>query len=136
VVILLTKIAHHEESFPFSIRCRKSKKNSNLFFYWTSLIIISLVLGIKDLSLAALMFPFGIAFFFYALLRPWGNAKYYGIMSIIILFTLFLGVGIGILTKWQLRINFLKDFGEYLELIVPIGIIVGIIGIFRFRKYD
>jgi hypothetical protein len=101
-----------------------------------ALIIISLVLGIDDLSLAALMFPFGIAFFFYALLRPWGNAKYYGIMSITILLTLLLGVGIGILTKWRLYNNLGKDFGEYIELIVPIGIIVGIIGIFRFREYD
>jgi hypothetical protein len=93
-------------------------------------------LGIDDLSLAALMFPFGIALFFYALLRPWGNAKYYGIMCILILLILLLGVGIGILTKWQLYNNLGKDFGEYIELIVPIGIIVGIIGIFRFRKYD
>ena len=101
-----------------------------------SLIIISLILGIEDSSLAALMFPFGIAFFFYALLRPWGNAKYYGIMSIILLLTLLLGVGIGILTKWQFYKNLGKDFGEYIELIVPIGVLVGIIGIFRFRKYD
>ena len=100
------------------------------------LIIISLVLGIEDMSLAAFMCPIGIAFFFYALLRPWGNAKYYGIMCIIILLTLFLGIGIGILTKWQLYNNLGKDFGEYIELIVPIGVIVGIIGIFRFRKYD
>jgi membrane protease YdiL (CAAX protease family) len=89
-------------------------------------------LGIEDMSLAAFMCPIGIAFFFYALLRPWGNAKYYGIMCIIILLTLFLGIGIGILTKWQLYNNLGKDFGEYIELIVPIGII----GIFRFRKYD
>jgi hypothetical protein len=106
------------------------------FVIGLSLIVISLVLGIEDLSLAALMFPFGIAFFFYALLRPWGNAKYYGVMCILILLTLFLGIGIGILTKWQLYNNLGKDFGEYIELIVPIGIIVGIIGIFRFRKYD
>ena len=112
------------------------RKTIIYFVIALSLIIISLVLGIEDLSLAALMFPFGIAFFFYALLRPWGNAKYYGIMCIIILLTLFLGVGIGILTKWQLYNNLGKDFGEYIELIVPIGIIVGIIGIFRFRKYD
>jgi hypothetical protein len=89
-----------------------------------------------DNGMAAIMFPFGIAFFFYALLRPWGIAKYYGIMCIIIILTLFLGIGIGILTKWQLNNIFGKDFGEYFELIVPIGVIVGIIGIFRFRKYD
>ena len=112
------------------------RKAAIYFVIALSLIIISLVLGIEDLSLAALMFPFGIAFFFYALLRPWGNAKYYGIMSIILLLTLLLGVGIGILTKWQFYKNLGKDFGEYIELIVPIGVLVGIIGIFRFRKYD
>jgi hypothetical protein len=101
-----------------------------------TLIIISLVFGFEKNDWAALVFPFGIAFFFYALLRPWGNAKYYGIMIIIILLTLFLGIGIGILTKWQFYNNFGKDFGEYIEVIVPIGVIVGIIGIFRFRKYD
>ena len=112
------------------------RKTIIYFVIGLSLIIISLVLGIEDMSLAAFMCPIGIAFFFYALLRPWGNAKYYGIMCIIILLTLFLGIGIGILTKWQLYNNLGKDFGEYIELIVPIGIIVGIIGIFRFRKYD
>jgi hypothetical protein len=103
------------------------------FIIALSLIIISLVLGVEN-GLAAFMFPFGIAFFFYALLRPWGNAKYYGIMCIIIILITLLGVGIGILTKWQLNLG--KDFGEYIELIVPIGVLVGIIGIFRFRKYD
>jgi len=100
------------------------------------LIIISLVFGFEKNDWTAFVFPFGIAFFFYALLRPWGNAKYYGIMCIIILLTLFLGIGIGILTKWQLYNNLGKDFGEYIEFIFPIGIIAGIIGIFRFRKYD
>ena len=112
------------------------RKTIIYFVIGLSLIIISLVLGIEDMSLAAFMCPIGIAFFFYALLRPWGNAKYYGIMCIIILLTLFLGIGIGILTKWQLYNNLGKDFGEYIELIVPIGVIVGIIGMFRFRKYD
>jgi hypothetical protein len=98
------------------------------------LIIISLVFGFEKNDWAAFVFPFGIAFFFYALLRPWGNAKYYGIMCIIIIVITLLGVGIGILTKWQLNLG--KDFGEYIELIVPIGVLVGIIGIFRFRKYD
>ena len=81
------------------------------------------------------MFPFGIAFFFYALLRPWGNAKYYGIMSIIMLLTLLLGVGIGILKKLQLY-NFEKAIGEPIVFVGIVGVIVGIIGIFRFRKYD
>jgi hypothetical protein len=66
-------------------------------------IIISLVFGIEKNYWAAVMFLFGIAFFFYALLRLWGNAKYYGIMVIIliVLVALYLSVGIGILTKMQ-----------------------------------
>ena len=104
------------------------------FVIGLALIIISLVLGLEDLSLAAFMFIFGIAFFFYALLRPWGNAKYYGIMCIIIiLITLLI---IGILTKIQLNNNLGKEIGEYMGFIVPIGVIVGIIGMFRFRKQD
>jgi hypothetical protein len=102
------------------------------------LIIISLVLGIDKNGWATFMFFFGIAFFFYAVLRLWGNAKYYGIMCIIIiiLLTLFLSVGIGILTKMQLNNNLDKDFGEYIVFVGIVGVIVGIIGIFRFRKYD
>jgi hypothetical protein len=98
-----------------------------------SLIIISLVLGITDTSLPALMFPCGIAFLFYALLRPWGNAKYYGIMCIIIiiLLTLFMVV---VLKK--LNNNLEKEIGEPIFFIGIIGVLAGIIGIFRFRKYD
>jgi hypothetical protein len=54
------------------------------------LIIISLVFGFEKNDWAAFVFPFGIAFFFYALLRPWGNAKYYGIMCIIFIILFFL----------------------------------------------
>ena len=84
------------------------------------------------------MFLFGIAFFFYALLRPWGNAKYYGIMCIIIiiLLTLFLTVGLDILTKIQVNNNWDKDFGEFIVFVGIAGVIVGIIGMFRFRKHD
>jgi hypothetical protein len=102
------------------------------------LIIISLVLGIeKDMGLGIFLFLFGIAFFFYALLRPWGKAKYYGIMCIIIIIiiALYVTVGIAILTKMQLN-NLEKEIGEYMAFIAPIGVIVGIIGIFRFRKSD
>jgi len=101
------------------------------------LIIISLVFGFEKNDWAAFVFLFGIAFFFYALLRPWGNAKYYGIMCIIIiiLVTLYLSVGIGILTKMQLN-NLEKAIGEPIVFVGIVGVIVGIIGIFRFRKYD
>jgi hypothetical protein len=102
------------------------------------LIIISLVFGIEKNGWAAIMFLFGTAFFFYALLRLWGNAKYYGIMCIIIiiLLTLFLSFGIGILTKVQLNYNLDKDFGESIVFVGIVGVIAGIIGVFRFRKYD
>ena len=109
------------------------------------LIIISLVLGLDDLSLAAFMCPIGIAFFFYALLRPWGNAKYYGIMSIIFIILFFLLINWTkiclvlenvISVKLQLDKNLSKSIGEDFAFIGPIGVIVGIIGIFRFRKYD
>jgi len=110
-------------------------KTLTYFVVALSLIIISLILGIeKDMGLGIFLFPLGIAYFFYALLRPWGNAKYYGIMCIILIVITLLGFGIGMLTKWKLNLG--KDFGEYIELIVPIGVIVGIIGIFRFREYD
>ncbi len=100
------------------------------------LIIISLALDIDKNGWATFMFFFGFAFFFYAVLRLWGNAKYYGIMCIIliILLTLFLTVGIGILTK--LNNNLEEEIGEPIVFIGIEGVIVGIIGIFRFRKYD
>jgi hypothetical protein len=113
------------------------RKTIIYFVIGVSLIIISLVLGIeKDMGLGIFMFLFGIAFFFYALLRPWGNAKYYGIMCIIIIIilALCLTVGSGILTKMQLKYNWDKDYGDGIGFVGFVGIIVGIIGIFRFRK--
>ena len=82
------------------------------------------------------MFVFGVPFFFYAALRLWGNAKYYGIMCIIIIIilTLCLTVGSGILTKMQLKYNWDKDYGDLIGFVGIAGVIVGIIGIFRFRK--
>jgi hypothetical protein len=102
------------------------------------LIIISLVLGVEKNGLMTFMFFFGIPFFFYALLRPWGNAKYYGIMCIIIIIilTLCLTVGSGFLSKMQLKYNWDKDYGDGIGFVGIEGIIVGIIGIFRFRKSD
>ena len=100
------------------------------------LIIISLVLGIEKNGLATFMFFLGVPFFFYAMLRPWGKAKYYGIMCIIIiiLLTLFLTVGLDILTKIQVNNNLNKANGEGIGFVGIEGVIVGIIGMFRFRK--
>jgi hypothetical protein len=71
------------------------------------LIIISLVFGVEKNGWTTFMFFVGIPFFSYALLRLWGNAKYYGIMCIIIIIilTLCLTVGSGILTKMQVKYN-------------------------------
>jgi hypothetical protein len=114
------------------------RKTIIYFVIALSLIIISLVLGIEKNGLTTFMFFVGIPFFFYAVLRPWGNAKYYGIMCIIIIIilTLCLTVGSGILTEMQLKYNWDKDFGDLIGFIGIEGVIVGIIGIFRFRKSD
>ena len=95
-------------------------------------------MGIDKSGLATFLFFVGIPFFFYAVLRLWGNAKYYGIMSIIIILilTLCLTVGSGILTKMQIKYNWDKDYGDTIGFVGIVGIIVGIIGLFRFRKSD
>jgi hypothetical protein len=100
-----------------------------------SLLIISMILGVEKNGWTTLMFLTGVTFFFYALLRLWANAKYYGIMCIIIIafFTLYITVGIDILTKMQVKKDLVKSIGEYLAFIGPIGLIVGIIGFFRFK---
>jgi len=95
-----------------------------------------MVIGIEKSGLATFMFLLGVPFFFYALLRPWGKAKCYGIMCIIIiiLLTLFLTVGLDILTKIQVNDNLNQANGEGIGFVGIEGVIVGIIGMFRFRK--
>jgi phosphate starvation-inducible membrane PsiE len=101
-----------------------------------SLIIISLVLGIENNGLATFMFLIGITFFFYSVLRPWGKASYYAILggiSLILIIFEFLA-GIGIVEKMQLKLA--EDIALITGFSCVAGMIAGIIGIFRFRKYD
>ena len=95
------------------------------------LIIISLVFGIEKNNWAAVMILFGFAFFFYALLRPWANAKYYGIMCIIIIIIIALFLSV-VLKK--LNSNMEKEIGEPIVMVCIVGFIAGIVGLFRFRK--
>lgn len=97
------------------------------------LIIISLIYGIEKNDWAAIMILFGFAFFFYALLRPWANAKYYGIMCIILI--LIIALFLGVVLK-KLSSNLESEIGEPIVMICIVGVIAGIIGLFRFRKYD
>jgi hypothetical protein len=101
-----------------------------------SLLIIPIVFGVEKNGWMTLMFFSGVTLFFYAVLRLWANAKYYGIMCIIIiiLFTLYVTVGIDILSKMQVNKELEKSIGEEIAFIAPIGLIVGIIGFFRFKK--
>jgi hypothetical protein len=102
------------------------------------LIIISLALGVEENGLASFMFLFGIPFFFYALLRLWGNAKYYGIMCIIFLLLIILIcliLGNVIFVKMQLGKNYEDAFG-WSFFISLAGVFAGIIGIFGFRKSE
>ena len=137
-VTLIDKSIKMKNKFLSRFDANNLRKTIIYFTIALPLIIISLVADIEKNGWAAVMFLFGIAFFFYALLRLWGNAKYYGILCIIllILVTLYLSFGIGIMTKLQLKYNLDKDFGESVAMVGIVGIIVGIIGIFRFRKYD
>jgi hypothetical protein len=114
------------------------RKTCIYFVIALPLIIISLALDIDENGLATCMFLFGIPFFFYALLRPWANAKYYGIMCIIFLLLILitcLVLANVIFVKIHLGKNYEDLFGWFFSISLA-GFIAGIIGIFRFRKSD
>ena len=87
-------------------------------------------------GLLMLMFFIGFALLFYAILHPWAKVSYYFIliMIFIILFTLLLSTGIGILTKMQLGKNLGEAIGWSIVFVCAAAIIAGIIGIFTFAK--
>jgi hypothetical protein len=103
-----------------------------------SLIAISLYAGVSDNIITIAMLFIGMVLFLYAVLHPWGKANYYAIMGGIFLILLifeFLG-GISILVKMQLKGDLAEGIAMSVGFICVAGIIAGIIGIFRYRKYD
>jgi hypothetical protein len=103
-----------------------------------SLITISLLVGIGD-NLPMILMLFGrIVLFFYAALHPWEKASYYAILGGICLILVIFEwvVGISILVKMQLKGKLAEGIAMSVGFIFIAGIIAGIIGIFRFRKYD
>lgn len=103
-----------------------------------SLIAISLLVGLTDNFLTITMLICGIVLFIYTLLHPWENPKYYAIMggiSLIFLIFEFI-IGPDILVKMHLKGDLDEIIAMTVGFIFFAGIIAGIIGVFRFRKYD
>jgi hypothetical protein len=103
-----------------------------------SLIAISLIVGISDNFLTITMLFSGVVLFLYAVLHPWEKASYYAIMGGIFLILLIFEflVGISILVRMQLKGQLAEGIAMSVGFIFVAGIIAGIIGIFRFRRYD
>jgi hypothetical protein len=103
-----------------------------------SLITISLIVGTSDNILTIGMLFIGVVLFLYAVLHPWEKASFYAIMGGIFLILLIFEflAGISILVKMQLKGHLAEGIAMTTGFIFVAGIIAGIIGIFRFRKYD
>jgi hypothetical protein len=101
------------------------------------LIAISLWIGLKDNFLTITSLFCGIFLFFYALLHPWGKARYYAIMGGICLILLIfeLLAGIKILVNMQLKGDLAESIAMFGGFTLVGGIFAGIIGTIRFRKY-
>jgi hypothetical protein len=102
------------------------------------LVVISIVGEGKGRDWLIIIFTFGFFLFFYSILRPWENAKYYGIMSVvfILLIALMWFVGIDILVKMHILRHLTEDIAWFQVLVCIAGVFAGIIGMARWRKYD
>ena len=109
------------------------RKTGIYFIIAVSLIAISLIVGISDNFLTIAMLLSGIVLFLYAVLHPWEKASYYAIMGGIFLILLIFEI-LGV--KIDLKVPLDEDILFFSVFIIVAGIIAGIIGIFRFRKYD
>lgn len=102
------------------------------------LVVISIVGEGMGRDWLIIVFSFGFFLFFYSVLRPWENAKYYGIMSVvfILLIALIWFVGIDILIKMHILRHLTEDIAWFQVLVCLAGVFAGIIGMARWRKYD
>ena len=102
------------------------------------LVVISIVGEGKGRDWLIIIFSFGFFLFFYSVLRPWENAKYYGIMSVvfILLVALIWFVGIDILVKMNILRQLTEDIAWFQVFVCLAGVFAGIIGMARWRKYD
>ena len=82
-------------------------------------------------GLMILMFIIGFVLFFYAMLHPWGKVSLFFILIgiFIVLFSLLLSVGIGILTKMELGKNLSETIGLSIIFVCVAAVIAGFIGI-------
>jgi hypothetical protein len=102
-------------------------KTVTYFVIAVLLIVISLVVGISDNIVMISMLLGGIMLFFFAALHPWEKPAYYAILAAVCLVILILDF------IWP----FISEgVAMSVGLVCFAGIIAGIIGIFRFRKYD
>jgi hypothetical protein len=103
------------------------RKTIIYFLIAVSLIAISLLVGLTDNFLTITMLLIGIVLFLYAVLHPWEKVSYYAILAVVCLVILILDF------IWP----FISEgIAMTVGLVCFAGIIAGIIGIFRFRKYD
>jgi hypothetical protein len=101
-----------------------------IIIYWgiaLLLIAISLIVGISDNILTIAMLLSGIVLFFYAALHIWEKPAYYAILAAICLVILVIDF------IWPF-IN--EGIAMSVGLVSFAGIIAGIVGMARFRKYD
>jgi predicted anti-sigma-YlaC factor YlaD len=103
------------------------RKTIIYFLIAVTLIAISLLVGLTDNFLTITMLLIGIVLFLYTVLHLWGKSTYYGILAAVCLVILILDF------IWP----FISEgIAMAVGLVCFAGIIAGIIGMLRFRKYD
>ncbi len=126
------------ENFLSRFEAGSLKKALIYFIISVLLIVISIVGEGKGRDWLIIFFSLGFFLFFYSVLRPWENAKYYGIMSVVfILFVVLIWfVGIDILVKMHILHQLTEDIAWSQVIVCIAGVLAGIIGMARWRNHD